>query len=167
MSQDVRPAPHVQLTPLQILALVAGGILLVLQWVILFREYGALPEIIPSHFNGRGEVDGHAEKSFLFLLPVIATFLFATMVILHRYPHKMNYPVRVTPENAKGLYSLSVDLVCFLAFAISATMFYLTYQTIQVAKGNAAGLGTWSVLLFLGLIFIPAMYVIIRMFKMK
>ena len=167
MTQPSRPEIPVQLTPLHILALVAGGILVLLQWIILLREYAALPEVVPSHFNGRGEVDDYANKSVLYLLPLITTLLFATTAMLYRYPHKMNYPVPVNAENAPGLYRLSVDLVCFLAFAISAAMFYLSFQTIQVAKGNAAGLGAWSVVVFLGFILLPMAYVIVRMFKMK
>ena len=162
-----RPEYAISLTPLQILLLTAGGLLVILQWVIVFKEYGALPLEIPSHFNARGEVDDHATKATLFLLPVVNTFLFGTMLILHRFPHKMNYPVRVTPENAKGLYRLSVDLVCFLAFTMSAMMFYLTWQTIQVAKGNAVGLGAWSLIVFLVMIFVPMIYGIVRMVKMK
>ena len=165
MSQ--RPVISIPLSPLSILMLVAGGIFIILQWVVLFRDYGSLPEVIPSHFNGRGEVDGHASKSFLYLLPVTATFLFGTMVILYRFPHKMNYPVAVTPQNANALYRLSVNLVCYLAFAIALSMFYLSYQTIQVAKGNAVGLGSWSVVVFLVVMMVPLMYTVGRMFKMK
>jgi uncharacterized membrane protein len=166
MTED-RPVLIVSLTPLQTFFLTTGGLLVFVQWVFLFRDYGGLPGIVPSHYNAHGEVDGNANKSTLFLLPAITTLLFVLMIILYRFPHMMNYPIKVTPENAKNLYRLSIDLVCYMAFALSATMFYLTYQTIRVAQGYAVGLGAWSVLFFLGLIFVPMVYVIIRMFKMK
>lgn len=57
-----------------------------------------LPERIPSHFNGRGEVDAWARKGFAswFLLPAIGV---VTLVILHasawavlRWPGMLNIP---------------------------------------------------------------------------
>jgi uncharacterized membrane protein len=60
-------------------AVVAG------MWIFALAVYPALPEIVPSHWNVRGEVDGTMPKlPGAFLAPLIATFTLLSMHVLPR-----------------------------------------------------------------------------------
>ena len=41
---------------------------IILGFVMVAGNYGALPDSIPIHFNGRGEVDGYGSKLMLWIL---------------------------------------------------------------------------------------------------
>ena len=127
MTKPDQPVLPIQLNLFQKLAFLTGAALVLVQWAIVFREYPGLPEIIPSHFNGAGEVDGHSGKGFLYLLPSVTTVLFVIMAVLYRFPNSMNYPVQVTEENAAALYRMSINLLAYISLVISGGMLLLPY----------------------------------------
>src|SRR5687768_6412614 len=69
-------------------------------WVMSAAAYGNLPDVIPTHFNFKGEADAFGSPVSIFTGAAIGSALFLLMSILLRYPYKMNYTVTITPENA-------------------------------------------------------------------
>ncbi len=129
--------------------------LLIIIWLITIINYRNLPSMIPIHYNAMGVVDNNGSKIIILSLPLIATFLYILMTIATRFPYLFNYPVKITLENAKQQYTISVRLIKFLKISILIIFSLIEIQTIQIAQGNSDRLGVWFLPFSLGLIFIP------------
>src|SRR5689334_19196218 len=90
---------------------VAGFLALGFLWTLTVSNFSSLPEIIPTHFNGAGEVDDYGSKNMILILPVIATILFAGLTFLNKFPHLFNYPTEITGENAEKQYRSATRLM--------------------------------------------------------
>ncbi len=62
-----------------------------------------LPDQIPGHFNGLGEVDRWGSKYEIIILPIIGVFIFALMSLLEKAPHMHNYPKRLNENNVRTI----------------------------------------------------------------
>lgn len=119
----------------------AGVFLASILYIIVL--WGKLPDEIPGHFNGAGEVDRWGTKMELFILPLVGLFLWILMGLLEKAPHMHNYPARLNKRNVKSFYLNSRKLLnelknsCLLIFAM------ISFQTVQIALGKAQTLGWW------------------------
>ena len=121
---------------------VGGGIFLV-SILYIVVVWGKIPEEVPGHFNGAGEVDRWGSKFELFILPFIGVFLWIVMGLIEKVPHMHNYPARLNESNVEAFYLNSRKLLnelknfCLLLFAI------ISIQTVRIALGEAQSLGWW------------------------
>ncbi len=70
-----RPKIKVPLEGLDIVLDILSATLLILLIAYAVISYSELPDVIPSHFNAKGEVDGYSEKIMLWLLPALGDVL--------------------------------------------------------------------------------------------
>ena len=138
---------------------------LVILWMLTFSGYSNLPEIIPTHFNGSGEVDAYGSKDTLFALPIIATVLFTGLTILNKFPHLFSYPTEITLENAEKQYYIAAKLMRFLKLVVIIIFTLIVYKTQETVTGKSEGLGTWFLPLTLGLTFVPILFYLIESFR--
>ncbi|TDQ33027.1 DUF1648 domain-containing protein [Zeaxanthinibacter enoshimensis] len=143
----------------------AGLALLILLWIYVGFTYMDLPESIPVHFNGKGEPDSFADKSMFFMLPLLATLLFAGLNWLKQYPEYLNYPVRITEENAARQYRNVRRMILVLNTIIILTFWAICIGTVLVANGEADGLGDWFIPLFLFLSLGTTFYFLFKGYK--
>ncbi len=69
------------------------------------------------------------------LLFALASFIYTGLSILGRYPHKFNYPVKVTSANKTLLHRLGVNTVRYIKLTL--TLFFAFYiVTIAFALPN-------------------------------
>jgi uncharacterized membrane protein len=115
--------------------------------------YSSLPDTIPTHYNLHGEPDGFGNKGFIWLFPCIAAFIFLIFTNITRFPDGMNYPANVTEENKLRIFAYTRFMMQVIVFEIVFFSMYTTIIGAQIAKGNAEGLGTYTVAIF-GLIVI-------------
>lgn len=160
-----RPKIKLELTTTDKTFEILGWISVLAIWVFTITNYTNLPDIIPTHYNGAGQVDGFGGKGYIFTLPLIATFLFIGLTILNKFPHVFNYPTNITADNALRKYTNATRLIRYLKFIIVIVFGLITFKTIQNVNGEASGLGIWFLPLTLGLIFIPLTYFVIKSFK--
>jgi uncharacterized membrane protein len=146
---------------------ILGWCLLVAVWILILTNYSSLPNTIPTHYNGTGQVDGFGGKSNILALPIISTILYIGLTILNRYPHIFNYPVKITQENAFRQYTTVTRLIRTLKFSIVLIFGFLVFKTIQNTKGETDGLEIWILPFTLALIIIPIIYFLIKSFKEK
>jgi len=144
---------------------IAGWITLVLAWLLPLCIIGNLPETIPIHYDGSGHVDGTGSRLTIFIMPVIATFVFALLYIVGCYPHAFNYPVAITPENAEIQYTLATRVLRILRLTLSATFIIIECEVI-FPKVNQV-LGVWSVALTLAMVFAPVTYMLVKSTRHK
>ncbi|MFZ4549773.1 MAG: DUF1648 domain-containing protein, partial [Bacteroidales bacterium] len=74
-------------------------------WFLPIAVYQNLPDIIPTHYNLKGEIDDWGSKNTIFILPAIGLILYIGITVLNKYPNIFNYPSKITEENALQQYS--------------------------------------------------------------
>ena len=142
-----RPAPSprwpVEAAALAGLALAVGSVL---------RSWGELPERVPTHFGLSGRPDAWSGRGSVLALPVLSVVLYGALTLVQRLPGRWyNYPVRITEENRERQERLARDLILWLKAALMGLFAHLTLGVLRTALGEAAGLGTWTVPLWIGL----------------
>src|ERR1700741_4387974 len=83
-------------------------LLLLATWLFVLLIYSRLPGSIPVHFNAAGDVDDFGSKRMIFLLPGLDAFVCVLFFFIKRNPHRLNYPAKITAENAAAHYRLSL-----------------------------------------------------------
>ncbi len=124
------------------LDIVGGGIFIV-SIIFIISQWNTLPEEIPAHFNGAGEVDRWGSKIELFILPGIGIFLWIFLGFLEKVPYMHNYPARLKESNVEAFYLNSrkilneIKNLCLILFAV------ISCEIVLVALGKVDGLGWW------------------------
>ncbi|WP_455673866.1 DUF1648 domain-containing protein [Phocaeicola sp.] len=97
---------------------VAALVLALFLVVVTVFFYMNAPEQIPTHFNGRGEIDGWSEKNTYFVL--LAAFLVGMAICnMAAYNHKLvNLPVNLNPKCMPQQLALIGRMVRILSILI-------------------------------------------------
>ncbi len=146
---------------------ILSGIILVLTLVLFISSYGSLPDIIPVHFNFKGEPDSFGTKTILWLLPVISIFFYAGFTALARFPHKLNYVVKITEENAIRQYALAVKFIFVIKVLLLTVFLNLLYESIAVAMNEKNALTTEVFIALFIMIFVSLAVYIYKSVKEK
>ena len=123
---------------------------------------GSLPDKIPAHFNGSGQVDSYGSKATIWLLPVTGLVLYIGLTILENFPQIYNYPVQITEENAAKQYKMATRLMRILKTIVLIIFAFLSYKTIEIALGTGTGLGKSFLPVFLLVTFGVILIYIVR-----
>jgi uncharacterized membrane protein len=127
--------------PLELI-LHAGAILLVcISWGLYFQNISALPEQIPIHFNIQGNVDRYGSKSSLMWLAILSTCTVLGLLILSRFPSYINYPIKITAENAPFEYQKGKTVLAVVNALTAALLTYILYRLSQVNTSGVENLG--------------------------
>lgn len=110
-----------------------GLILLPAYW------YQALPDSIPHHFGADGSPDRWGHKRGIWLMPGIGLALYVLFTWLNRRPHRFNYLVTITPDNAEYQYRNATTMLRVLLLFMLTLFVYITYTSIRIALGQANG----------------------------
>jgi len=162
-----RPKIKLQLTLTDRIIEITSYIALIAFWVMAITSFKTLPENIPTHFNGSGEVDSYGPKTTIFFFPVMATVMFAFLAFIIKKPETFNYTVEITEENAQEQYTNATKLIRILKLALIIIFLIIDYKTIETSKGNSNGLGKWFLPFTMVLIFIPILFAVYNSFKKK
>ncbi|MCK9203740.1 MAG: DUF1648 domain-containing protein [Bacteroidales bacterium] len=122
---------------------------------IVLYYFPKLPDMVPSHFNEWGAPDNWENKSSVWSLLGITVFIYALLTFINFIPHRFNFPVRITPQNALRQYTLAMRLIRYLKIVLVWMFFYIDLTTIRVTSKSAAGLGTWFLPVIIVLILLP------------
>ncbi|MDZ4679143.1 MAG: DUF1648 domain-containing protein [Saprospiraceae bacterium] len=126
---------------------------LVLFVVLIAIYWSKLPATIPIHFNLGGEADGWGRKATILVLPGIALFIYVTMTLAIQSSKDINYPVRITPENAERQYRLVRHLLAVMKVAVIWGLLGMTWLILQTALSEGAQLGSWPAFVLVGSVF--------------
>ncbi|MGE5422668.1 MAG: DUF1648 domain-containing protein [Ignavibacteriales bacterium] len=139
----IRPVLDIPLTTLERVLITLGIIAVIICFGIAMQSWPELPDSIPQHFNAAGQVDGWGDKYSLLTLPVLGLLLFALIIILGRFPHTYNYPVKITKENAPIQYQMGRTLLIWFGACIPWLFVYIVWTMVQTALGLKNGLNIW------------------------
>ena len=164
---EKRPKIKLPLTLFDTIIEVTSYLALVAFWVMTLFAFTTLPESIPTHYNGLGEVDGYGPKATIFFLPVLGTVLSAFLTYIIKKPETFNYTVEITEENALAQYTNSTKLLRFMKLALLILFIVIDYKTIAISKGASDGLGKWFLPFTIALIFVPVVFSVYKSFSKK
>jgi hypothetical protein len=91
--------------------------------------------------------------------------LFVGMTLLNKFPHVFNYPKKITNQNAERQYTIATRLVRYLKFIVVFTFSIVVFMTAPAEGGIATCPGSWFILIFIGLIYVPMTFAIVKLFK--
>ncbi len=152
----MKPKIKIELTKTDWLLEILGALGLILSFVLLAFDYNDLPAIIPKHFSATGQPDGFGDKTILWSFPIIGLIIYLGLTIGTRFPHLINYPFEITPDNSERQYKNSVRMARVLKTAAVLLLLYLTYTVIQYGYGRMSGLG----ILFLPVVVVTLIIII-------
>lgn len=164
---EARPKIKIPLTTIDKVMEIAGWLFVITACILAFYYYYKLPEVIPVHFDITGKPDRYSSKAYLFFLPVLALILFTGMTWLNKYPHVFNYPVNITPENAERHYRFSTRMLRFVKMVLAFIFCLILFRGGLAATGKATSLGWWFIPLVLCITIIPAIYGVVRSFRLN
>lgn len=147
-----RPVIQIKPTAFDIFLNTASWTMLLGLWFMTAFNYNSLPETIPIHFNFSGEADGYAGKLAYWMFPFITTGLFLLLTLISRYPHALNYPVKITEENAYQQYSMAKRFIGIMRLVIVGIFTYAVTSVASIAGGKAAVSSPLPVLIMLGIL---------------
>lgn len=164
---EERPKIKIEFTYTDMFLEVLGWFTLTLLWILTVLNYTSLPESIPTHFNGSGQVDDYGNKGSILFLPAIGTLIFAGITFLTRMPYIFNYPVAITEENAERQYRNAARMMRYMKFIVVFTFLIIQFRTIETAEGIAEGLGRWFLPVAVGITAIPLALFIVYAVKSR
>lgn len=139
--------------------------ILIILWSYAIMEYTSMPDIIPTHFNAKGEVDGTGNKTTIWFLMGITTIVAVGLHVLTKYPHIHNYMVEITEKNAAHNYKMSCRLLRFVNMFTSLLMGYIAFSVIRSAMGEKAASGQTFMIVMIGFTVVMPIVLIIYMVK--
>ena len=162
-----RPVLDIPLTRTDRVVAVVGVIGTVLLVALPVFAWSGLPDEVPIHFGISGDPTSWADRRMIWFLPALGLILTSSMALLARYPHVYNFPVPVTDENAPQLYRLSRSMVIWLAAEIAVFFAFIEWTMLRTATGNAEGLVSIFVPLYLVLVFGTIGYFMYATFRVR
>ncbi|MGU3375433.1 DUF1648 domain-containing protein [Chryseobacterium sp. M5A1_1a] len=128
--------------------LIVNTLLLIAIWVFTGIKYAELPDIIPTHFDFQGNVDGESGKGTIWFLPCIASFIHLLFIGITRDP---NSPMLNVPQNFRNKETLELYLFS-LQFPVMILFLDIIIESIRVAEGKQTELSD-TIFFILGLMF--------------
>lgn len=106
-------------------------------FLLIFIFFSRLPESIPIYFNWPSkDSNGMGNKELLWAVPLITGVLVGLLLFLSRFPWLMNYPVRITEENAERNYQVSAALLRTIAVAIAVMGLLIILASVIAGMGS-------------------------------
>jgi len=106
--------------------------IMILSFFIGAFAYAYAPDIIPTHWNAQGEIDGYMDKFWgLFMLPIISVGLFALFVYLPKIePRKMN--LELFKEYYPGILLVTIGFLFYIYILSILAAFGYNFNMIQM-----------------------------------
>jgi uncharacterized membrane protein len=132
-----------------LIAIAAIGVLVML--VLFVRDYGRLPEIVPTHFGATGEPNAWGPKSTFIIFPIIAIAMFGAVIAISTFGLR----------SRRGPVPPALPALACLLFAESIWMLtFAEMGSFAVALGQATNLG-WGFFIGLGVEMATALAIVI------
>ena len=135
-------------------------LLLLIIWLGVIVYFPDLPEKIPTHFNGRGQVDAFGSKQSIWILMGVFSSILVGIYFLNKYPHLHNYTVKITEENALKNYRFSTRVLRVVNFLNLLLLAYILKTMIYPSEEKNIEIGSW----FLPVVIIGSLVLIIYIF---
>lgn len=106
--------------------------------IYLIVRWNAIPDRIPAHYNGKGEIDRMGGKAELLITPVSNWILYLFMKGIEHAPQLWNTGITVTEENKERVYRITANLLRSIKLLTVLCFGYLALCSI-----NCTSLSVW------------------------
>ncbi|MEG0979220.1 MAG: DUF1648 domain-containing protein [Oscillospiraceae bacterium] len=132
----------------QILLEILGAVIIVVFFVLIGIKYPTLPQQIPTHFNGAGEIDAWGNKSSIWFLLGVGMILYVLLSVVSFFPSAWNFPTsKMTEKNKIPLYQCMKTFLIATKIEMLAVFFYISIFTI-----NGTGLSEMFIFVFFAIL---------------
>jgi uncharacterized membrane protein len=147
--------------------ILAGWLIVGLNFILALTFYFQLPEIIATHFNLKGEPNGYSSKDSIWIIPILNLILYygMTQIATKIKPWNYNYPTKVTEKNAPALYTMSIRMLVWLNLGIALVFLVISTHTILLAREVTSIDIGWVIIALVVAITIGPFIYIYKMFK--
>lgn len=127
---------------------IANVLLLIVIWSFTAMKYAGLPDVIPTHFDCNGKIDGQSGKAAIWALPCVATFISILFWWVSKNPGSslLNVPKSFREKEKIGVYIFLLQLPVMILFLD------IILESIRVAEGKQTELSN-AVFYILGVMF--------------
>lgn len=146
---------------------IIGIVLLIALVIITFIYWGKAPDIVPTHYNFKGEIDAYGSKNTLFILLPIAVIMYIGIAILAKFPNIYNYPVEINSKNKEKQYSMATTFIRVINVEVLAMFLYIQVSTGHSMNNNDKGLSIAFLPILLFILFGSVGYYIYKAIKCK
>ena len=109
------------------------GLALVVALVIMtFIYWGNAPDIIPTHYNFKGEVDAYGSKNTVFILLPIVLITYIGIAVLSKFPQVYIYAVEINLRNKEKQYLMASTFIRVLNVEIVTLFFFIQMNSGKV-----------------------------------
>ena len=138
---------------------IAFVMLAVVVWALIIWMIIKAPDVIATHFDGRGHPNGYGSPWGLVIPCVITTVVGVGLLVVAYHPHLINMPVEMkTPwQYELGIRSTRVAALTLLLLTLSIPCSLLLFESPS----------PWPVLGTVGLLLAVAVYYSVRIYKAK
>ena len=151
----------VKFTTFQMVIEILTLFVLVAQIFYIAMSWSDLPNKIPAHYNGAGEIDRWGSKNEILFIPIISVFLYGLMTLVTFIPSMWNIPTKVVEENKEAIYKSTRSLLVLMKFEIVVSFFYVSIISLK-----GINLGSWFTPVVIVAIFGTIIYYIVKVVKM-
>lgn len=101
------------------------GLVLFLWWFTK-KNYKALPQRIPTHFDVEGKADNFGNKKWFFFTPILSVIFYIGIFFLIHSPESANFPVEITDANRDVQFFIMNFFIRWLLLLV--TLIFLNSQ---------------------------------------
>jgi len=169
MNDSIRNRPVIALPAiragrlLDLATVLAGGTSV----AILASSWAVLPELVVSHFDASGQVNGTLPRLFLWALIGFNIFIVTMLFVVSRFQHYLNFAVTITAENAERQYKLINLFIHLLSLELSLIFLFIIHTCITATLNPGQGLNSPILLTLVGLQTGTIIWYMQQSFKLK
>ncbi len=165
MAKD-RPSLKVTPEPVDILMDRISLVLLVLVFLVPVLSWTGLPSQVPIRFDIEGAASATSGRAAVWILPFTALFIFVMFHYMNKAPHLFNYPVRITPENARFHYKKATRMTRIINLVCMVMFLFITWSTVQSAT-HGSNLYVPVMIILLAALFVPIIWYLVDVRRSK
>lgn len=129
----------------------------------LILTWDKIPNKIPGHYNGAGEIDKITSKSSLIVLPIVTIIMYLFLFIIENIPQIWNTGgVKITEKNKALVYRTTKNLLVSIKMIIVIVFSYLT-----INSSIGTNLPVAFIPIFLIIMFGTIIYFIFKLVRIK
>ena len=138
---------------------IAFAMLAVIVWALIIWMLCKAPDVVATHFDGRGHPNGYGSPWGLVIPCIITTVVGAGLLLVAYHPHLINMPVEMkTPRQYElGIRSTRVAALTLLLLTLSIPCSLLLFESPS----------PWPVLAAIVLMLVVAVYYSIRIYRAR
>ena len=137
--------------------------------ILLYLAYmwPTLPDRIPIHYDLQEHADRWGSKWFILLLILLNVLIYLGFTFIRKYPHKFNYPSRLTKENAENFYRNANLTISWVKLETVIYFSVLGKNFIDSAANKSDFMNVYGFLVWICALVITVVYFLVKRRRIK